>query len=97
MGNEMSRGSELAYPLVYKDHQDGQWIHEGMTIREAFAMAAMQGLCANHVFFEGVGEAFEALGCARGSQENATAMRKMIAKCSLAHADALIEALKETP
>lgn len=40
----MSRGDEPAYPVMTEDHYN---MHPGMTIREAFAKAAMQGFIAN--------------------------------------------------
>ena len=41
--NEMSRGDEPAYPV----RNEEVTINRGMTIRERFAMAAMQGILSN--------------------------------------------------
>lgn len=82
MGNEMSRGNEPARP---SHGTMGEVTHEGMTIREEFAMAALEGIAAklpwSHIvdISEGV----------RGG--------KTAAKAAIILADALIEALKETP
>lgn len=48
----MSNADEPAYPTPHFQNANGdiQWGANGMTLRQAFVMAAMQGLCANSAY-----------------------------------------------
>jgi hypothetical protein len=66
----------------------------GLTKREAFAMAAMQGLCANDLFFRE--NVLRGIGGAAGMEGKTTAAR-ILAMVSVQHADALLAALDQEP
>lgn len=65
-----------------------------LTKREAFAMAAMQGLCANDLFFRE--DILRGIGEAAGMEGKTTAAR-ILALVSVQHADALLAALAQEP
>lgn len=69
----------------------------GLTKREYAAIAAMQGLCADHKRFEDLTTVIEAIhGQEVGSKENAQTLRNLIAKMAIGHADALLAELERT-
>lgn len=74
----MTLNTHSAFPI-----QDSNPYAKGLTKRELFAMAAMQGLCSNHVWLQ---EAFEKAG----PYEAVT----YAARASVEAADALISALE---
>ena len=71
----------------------------GLTKRERFAMAAMQGLLADRRTMTDLGEVFATVSShEHGSKEFTAGLRKLISVMSVAHADALIAELnKEAP
>lgn len=77
----MSRGNEPAYPATL-EHPSGGFMypHPGMTKREAFAMAAMQGIITGRVTRGDIEGDYDEEGVAVGA---------------LAMADALLAALEE--
>lgn len=52
----MSRATDSAFPTPHfvAPNGDIQWGASGLTIREEFAKAAMQGLCANHSMVDNI-------------------------------------------
>lgn len=77
--------NELAYPFKEEAHYGNPMQqHLGLTKREAFAMAAMQGTISNNEWFKAL---------ALQSKEEQIPIEKGIAITSVAFADALLEAL----
>ena len=101
---KMSNGNESAYPVIPPTDSSGvgsaggyPYPSAGLTKREAFAMAAMQGYCANQEYANACGRALEAFGIEVGSQANADGVRKLIAKAAIGCADAILAELDKQP
>lgn len=80
----MNRGDQPAYPVT---SPDGKVVYSGMTIREAFVKAAMQGLLANT---EGVNAIVAAVD---GNEHEAP---KEMARNAITTADAQLAELEAT-
>ena len=79
-------GNDTAYPIAF-DTQNGLQVFSGLTKRELFAMAAMQG-------FLSVMASPEVLGSiAMGAKEAGIGPDQYIAEHAVAQADALLAAL----
>jgi hypothetical protein len=46
----MNNAYRAAHPFTYSNHDGTKMLEPGLTKREMFAMAAMQGLCSNSFF-----------------------------------------------
>jgi pyrroline-5-carboxylate reductase len=77
------KGSEPAFPLVIHDGLTSMTVEHGLTKREAFAMAAMQGFVSDHV----------QLNVVAGGGATKSEMCTLIANFAVMCADALLEEL----
>lgn len=91
MDKQIIEGSEPAYPI---DSNDFKQAYTGLTKRQEFAARAMQGfLSGNGLEGISVKDASRFLGIEESDWEPETHWPLFVAKKSVAHADALLEAL----
>jgi hypothetical protein len=86
----MSNGNEMASPALENDwdHNAERWVYSlvgGLTKREAFAMAAMQGILGSEYVMKFSDDALDA--------DPTTTRGKWLAKQAVGFADALLAAL----
>ena len=91
---EFLNGEMPANPVMNADGpvSSGGLLALGLTKRERFAMAAMQGILSNPAIYEDIGKAFEELGIKDLTGNKA---RENTAIISVKRADALLAALEQ--
>lgn len=80
--------NEPAFPTQMWDEElkEATWLDGGLTKRELFACAAMQGFCSNHPYLKQLDErAIEAKTC----------LEKALAAACVSYADALLKELSK--
>lgn len=82
----MKRGDMRAFPGRAWDEDGTEWIHPGLTIREYFAAAALQGFLSNPKFYERVRRRADDLGVTTS---------EFVAQSCLGLADQMLSDLKE--